>query len=179
MDTTPSPREDEVRSTPFGLVHELFMIYRHIQAGSEAELSELISAMLATAERITSVTTEARGGGAEGEGEHDPCHQLSNDVYMETMKSLQFGQPLSLICLLDCLHVLCCCLHICCCLQILISSLKRMRRADFIFSFHSTTRVVSSPAQLLCMVLPEPGGWPRRCLLWLPPSLSPPPPPSL
>lgn len=57
--------------------------------------------MLATAEKVMSFTIEAHG---EGEGDHDSHHQLSNDVYMETMRSLQFGQPLSLM-LLDCLHV--------------------------------------------------------------------------
>lgn len=61
---------------------------------AEAELTELTSAMLATAERVAAAVAEAEGGkeGSEREGEQGPSLQPSSDAYMENMRPLQFGR---------------------------------------------------------------------------------------
>ena len=60
----------------------------------EAELAELTSAMLATAERVIAAVSQAGGEKAEGEGEGDGVSQetsSADDKYIETMRQLQFG----------------------------------------------------------------------------------------
>ena len=66
----------------------------------EAELAELTSAMLATADRVIAVVSElgggegGGGGGEEGEkgGNGDLWEVNSTDEYMQTMSPLQFGR---------------------------------------------------------------------------------------
>lgn len=143
----------------------------------EAELAELTSAMLATADRVIAVVRElggGEGGGGEGEeGERGGNGELwevnSTDEYMQTMSPLQFGTSIffSSNIMIKILK------------QIPMSLWRKMRVGNSVSWFHSTTRIVSSLVTPHRTARGEPGDWPRRCRLWPPPSLSPPPPLSL
>ena len=61
----------------------------------EAELAELMSAMLATSERVVAAVSDLGGGGevkGGDEGEITLDNNTTDQYYMQTMRPLQFGK---------------------------------------------------------------------------------------